>query len=149
MHGCQVWTEEGELFSFGSGNNGRLGHSGSRRERVPRKVDALAGHRVVGAVAGWYHTVVWTDKGEVFTFGAGGNGRLGHGTEECEKLPKQIVHLRGKKVVGGDAGACHTILWTEANEVFTFGHAAWGQLGHGKGEDEFLPRLVPGIPDAR
>jgi len=42
---------------------------------VPRLVEAFAGKKVVGASAGTYHTVLWTDEGELFTFGA---GRLGH-----------------------------------------------------------------------
>ena len=39
------WTEEGELFellfTFGAGEDGRLGHGGTQNELVPRQVEAL------------------------------------------------------------------------------------------------------------
>ena len=58
-----VWTEEGELFTFGDGMYGKLGHEGQQEELVPRLVEALSGKNVVGAAAGTNHTVVWTDAG--------------------------------------------------------------------------------------
>ena len=76
-----VWTDVGELFTFGLGDLGQLGHGGEENERVPRLVDALTGHKVVGASAGAIYTAVWTDVGELYTFGCGYAGRLGHGGE--------------------------------------------------------------------
>ena len=38
-------------------------------ELVPRLVEALAGKKVIGASAGYDHTVVWTEEKEPFTFG--------------------------------------------------------------------------------
>jgi len=52
-----VRTEAGELFTFGGGEFGRLGHGGTEHELVPRLVVALAGKKVVGVAAGsgqWY-----------------------------------------------------------------------------------------------
>lgn len=46
---------------------------------MPRRVDALAGERVVGLAGGEAHSIAITDEGAVFSFGAGGDGRLGHG----------------------------------------------------------------------
>ena len=79
-----VWTEEGELFTFGQGVDGRLGHGGEQDEHVPRPVEALAGKKMVGAAAGDRHTAVsqqspGTEDGEVVTFGAGASGCLSHG----------------------------------------------------------------------
>ena len=41
IRGPAVWTEEGELFTFGNGNYGVLGHGGTQNEYVPRLVEAL------------------------------------------------------------------------------------------------------------
>ena len=64
-------------------------------ELVPRLVEALAGKTVVGASAGAYHTSPWTDAGEVFTFGSGNYGQLGHGGDEDgdehELVPRLVV----------------------------------------------------------
>jgi RCC1 and BTB domain-containing protein len=61
---------------------------------VPRVVEALAGQKVVGASGGFGHTVVWTEGGEVYTFGCGENGKLGHGDEGSELVPKEVGALR-------------------------------------------------------
>jgi alpha-tubulin suppressor-like RCC1 family protein len=68
-----VWTAAGELFTFGHGGYGKLGHGGTHDERVPRRLDEPAGKRVVVAAAGYQHTAcvtaVWTEQGKLFTFG--------------------------------------------------------------------------------
>ena len=86
-----VWTEGGEVYTFGSGEQGRLGHGGTERELVPRVVEALAGKKVVGAAAGVRHTVVWTEGGEVSTFGHRCYGALGHEGEEIELVPRVVL----------------------------------------------------------
>jgi len=78
---------EASLIPLGEGpacTCGKLGrrHGREENESVPRLVEALAGKNVIGASAGDDHTAVWTDERELFTFGAGYQGRLGHGEEE-------------------------------------------------------------------
>jgi RCC1 and BTB domain-containing protein len=90
-----AWTESGEVYTFGFGTFGNLGHGGHGNERVPRVVEALAGKKVVGAAAGGSHTVAWTEGGEVYTFGDGRRGKLGHGGEEHERLPRLVGVLAG------------------------------------------------------
>jgi formate dehydrogenase assembly factor FdhD len=41
----------------------------AEHEYAPRLVEALVGKIVVGAATGCFHTAVWTDTGELFTFG--------------------------------------------------------------------------------
>jgi len=102
-----------------------MGHGvegiGEGKEVLPRLVEALAGNKVIGAAAGQFQTVVWTDAGELFTCGQGGKGVLGHGGEDNELLPRLVEALVGKKVIGAAAGSWHTVVWTEAGELFTFG----------------------------
>ena len=50
---------------MGLGDGGGL-HT---QELSSRLVEALVVKKVVGAAAGKYHTVVWTEAGELFTFG--------------------------------------------------------------------------------
>ena len=58
------------------------------------------------------HTAVLTKDGEVFTFGDGHGGRLGHGGEQNELLPRSVVTLSGKHVVHMAAGYLHTAVLT-------------------------------------
>ena len=50
----------------------------------------LAGKMVIGVATGDEHTVVWTDEGKAYCFGPGGDGRLGHGSEKDEFVPRLI-----------------------------------------------------------
>jgi hypothetical protein len=55
---------------------------------VPKLVEAFAGKKVVGASAGEFHTAMWTEDGEVFTFGkAAEYGSLGHGGGNDQRVP--------------------------------------------------------------
>jgi len=84
---------------------------------VPKLVEALAGNTVIGVTAGG-HTAVWTDAGELFTFGGG--GALGHGEDEyCASVPKLVEALAGKKVVGASTSMYYTAVWTEVGELRT------------------------------
>jgi alpha-tubulin suppressor-like RCC1 family protein len=140
-----VWTDTGEFFTFGNGHDGRLGHGGQEHERVPRLVEALAGMKVIGASANTAHTAVWTEGGELFTFGYGDHGQLGHGGQEDEFVPRLIEALAGKKVIGAASGYDHTAVWTEEGELFTFGIGRFGQLGHNMQKNELVPRLVEAL----
>lgn len=140
-----VWTEEGQLYTFGCGRGGKLGHGEEEDELLPRRVDALMGKRVVGATAGAFHTVAWIEGGGVYTFGYGEEGMLGHGGQEPELLPRVVGALAGKNVVGATI-EFHTVVWTEGGEVYTFGEGESGKLGHGDGvENELLPRVVEAL----
>ena len=101
--GCMhtaIWTMEGNVYTFGNGDGakkGQLGHGGCDDELVPRVVDALAGKSIAGVAAGGDHTVVWTTGGEVYTFGTGRRGQLGHadqyerpGMERMERVPRVL-----------------------------------------------------------
>jgi alpha-tubulin suppressor-like RCC1 family protein len=155
MHGAlptAVWAESGELFTFGDGQNGRLGPGVQQNEGVPRLVEAFSGKKVVGASAGSNHTAAWIEAGELFTelftFGEGFFGQLGHGGDEYEDVPRLVEALAGKKVVGAAAGLEHTAVWTTEWELFTFGTGDLGALGLGNEEDECVPTLVETLLNA-
>ena len=61
--------------------------------------------------------------------GKGENYRLGHGTEEHIRHPKQVDGLAGKKVVDLSVGNMHSLAVTEDGEVYAWGCNDQGQLG--------------------
>ena len=105
--------------------------------------------KVMGLAAGEDHTVMQGADGETFTVGNGMYGQLGHGTQLAEHMPSVVHALSRKKVVGVAAGFQHSIVWTSSGEVFTFGNAKNGALGHGDEHNQALPRLVAGLAGQR
>ena len=74
QHSLVTSGKAGEIWSFGIGWCGRLGHGGVGNEAVPRLIEAL--HRVVAkqVAAGDEHSMMLTGGGEVFTWGGGVTG---------------------------------------------------------------------------
>ena len=83
-------TADGAVWSWGDGEDGTLGHGDEQMQLLPKKVEALAGQRVVAVLAGAYHSFARTADGAVFTWGAE-SGCLGHGEDLSNQvLPKKI-----------------------------------------------------------
>ncbi len=74
-----VVTNRGRLFSFGYGTNGQLGHRNTSNYSKPKLVQDLIGKNVIQIAAGWAHSVIMTDRGDIYSCGYGGHGQLGLG----------------------------------------------------------------------
>ena len=82
---------DGAVWSWGSGGLGLLGHGDDEQQLQPKKVEALAGQRVVAVSAAEYHSLALTADAAVFTWGQGERGCLGHGEDLSNQLlPKKI-----------------------------------------------------------
>lgn len=151
-----VCTDEGRVWTFGSGDHGQLGHGGQQNELCPRAVASLTSVKAVsisaGGNGGGGHTIVCTSDGQLYTFGYGHSGQLGHGGCENELVPRLVEATLTWKVVGVAAGCSseHSIAWTEEGRVFGFGDSRNGRLGSGRGFDEtgtedwaLSPQTVP------
>ena len=58
-----------------------------QRPNVPVIVEALRGKRVALCSAGMHHTMDMLDNGDVYTWGSGEHGRLGHDDEQMQTTP--------------------------------------------------------------
>ena len=86
---------------------------------------------------------------KVYTTGAGGNGRLGHGQEESCTLPKLIKSLDEAGIVIQQvaAGGNHIAAIDWDGKCYSWGYNLSGQLGHGHQEIIFNPLLIKSISD--
>ncbi|POM68765.1 Regulator of chromosome condensation (RCC1)-like protein [Phytophthora palmivora] len=137
-------TDAGELYTWGSGEDGRLGHGDMRDRAVPRKVMSLLRESVIGASCGGAHTAVLTTKGAVFTFGRGRNGRLGLGDNKWRDTPHQIVGFpQGTHISQVVCGWNFTAALDRQGNIFTWGKTGEGQCGLGYvDKDQAVPRCV-------
>ena len=136
FHGLAV-SNLGVVYSFGDGKSGRLGHGDEEGLMVPQPVAALQGERVSAIAAGGEHSLVVTTHGQVFSFGSGSFGQLGHGDLQQQLTPHLVAALAGVRVLAVQAGALHSLALSDHGAVFSWGLGAQGQLGHDEaGEPE-------------
>ena len=84
-------TADGSVWSWGYGSRGMLGHGDQQDQLLPKKVETLAGQRVLAVSAGQRHSTAIIADGAVFTWGKGRCGCLGHGDDLSKQLlPKKI-----------------------------------------------------------
>ncbi|EOD37196.1 hypothetical protein EMIHUDRAFT_362284, partial [Emiliania huxleyi CCMP1516] len=132
-------TADGAVWSWGEGNFGRLGHGDQQDQLQPKKIEAFAGQRVVAVSAGAYHSLALTADAAVWSWGFGVFGKLGHGDEETQLLPKKVEAFAGRRVVAVSAGGNHSLVLTADDAVYAWGVGESGCLGHGEDLSNQLP----------
>jgi alpha-tubulin suppressor-like RCC1 family protein len=153
-HHSLAVTGRGTVYSFGLGHTGQLGHGDENFQMItyqltPKLIASLQGVKIVSAAAGFFNSLLIADDGRVFSFGSGGNGKLGHGDQANQLVPKQVGALGFQKVVRVSAGPCHTLALTAQGRVFSFGNGQNGRLGHGDEQYAFAPRMVVALQHER
>lgn len=77
-------------MSWGDGEDGKLGHGDTLTLDTPKIIESLLAKRVVYIACGSSHSAAITSNGELYTWGQGQYGRLGHG-DEVSKYTPEIV----------------------------------------------------------
>jgi alpha-tubulin suppressor-like RCC1 family protein len=127
-------SDAGHVFTWGSGNLGKLGHGDEEDQWSPRQVEpawfALEGQgdQVVFVAAGDDHTVAVTAGGRLYTWGDGEEGQLGHGDTGRRLVPTLVPAFGGSSVVMA-ACSTHTLVVTQDGGLWACGDNRNGQLG--------------------
>jgi alpha-tubulin suppressor-like RCC1 family protein len=150
----------GNVWSWGTGGFGQLG-LGQDITTVPepRLIKSLQGADVVAISAGAEHSLALTRAGELFSFGRGAKGRLGHGMggriadihdEHDEFLPRQVRSLLSTPIQHINAGFNHSAVIAEDGALYVFGSNEYKNLGidPGKMQMSSVPQRVPGLSHA-
>ncbi|KAJ0702589.1 putative chromatin regulator PHD family [Helianthus annuus] len=143
-------TKQGEIFSWGEESGGRLGHGVDSDVSHPKLIDSLSNANIELVACGEYHTCAVTLSGELYTWGDGHFGILGHGNEVSHWVPKRVNGpLEGIHVSFISCGPFHTAVVTSAGQLFTFGDGTFGVLGHGDRKSVSKPREVESLKGLR
>ena len=143
-HHCAAICASGRVYTWGSGSFGQLGHGDRRSEALPRMIGSLAHVEIVRVACGG-HTCALSAHGELFTFGNGKHGQLGHGDARPEAAPRRVARLRHARVLGIACGDFHTLALADDGYVYTWGAGAFGELGHGDPAHRSEPRRLEGV----
>eukprot|EP01048_Picozoa_sp_COSAG05_P023844 COSAG05_NODE_5337_length_1204_cov_1.466968_1_plen_368_part_01 len=122
-------TADGSLLTWGGAGFGRLGHGPTQDGQTmvasaPRLMAGCfsPGTRVACVVAGDDHTACVTASGEVFTWGKGDSGQLGHGDTRDRHAPKRVEALAVHRVTTVSCSESLTVAVTAAGKLFVWGH---------------------------
>lgn len=146
-----ITKKDGRLFSWGSGPLG-LGEEQQQSGR-PYLINALRKVRIVNVSIGAMHVGVLSIDRNIYTWGHGDEGQLGHGKgclllHEPEMLPT-IGAEHGEPIVSLSCGPDHTLVVNEDGEVLSFGLGKHGRLGLGSESNVFMPKKLETIFDTQ
>ncbi|XP_057789583.1 PH, RCC1 and FYVE domains-containing protein 1-like [Salvia miltiorrhiza] len=145
-----IVTKQGEIFSWGEELGGRLGHGVDADVLHPKLIDALSNTNIELVACGEYHSCAVTLSGDLYTWGDGHFGLLGHGNEVSHWVPKRVNGpLEGIHVSSISCGPWHTAVVTSAGQLFTFGDGTFAVLGHGDRVSISKPREVESLKGLR
>ncbi|OAY65499.1 ultraviolet-B receptor UVR8 [Ananas comosus] len=144
-HTTAYSESELQVYSWGWGDFGRLGHGNSSDVFTPQPIKALEGLKIKQIACGDSHCLAVTMDGEVRSWGRNQNGQLGLGTTEDSLVPQKIQAFEGISVKMVAAGAEHTAAVTEDGELYGWGWGRYGNLGLGDRNDRLIPEKVSSI----
>ncbi|KAJ4772456.1 Regulator of chromosome condensation (RCC1) family with FYVE zinc finger domain-containing protein [Rhynchospora pubera] len=153
FHTCAI-TSSGELYTWGDGthNAGLLGHGTKTSHWIPKRVAGpIDGLQVQMVSCGTWHTALITTAGQLFTFGDGTFGALGHGNRDTALFPKEVESLKGLRTIAVSCGVWHSAAVVEvimsqssasSGKLFTWGDGDKYRLGHGDKQVRLKPTCV-------
>ena len=136
-------TSDNQLFGFGSNVSGECGMKEAKNLNRPMKVVIKATRLVFDSLskmqeeegefqvpldvqiksiaAGSKHSMVLSTDGQLYTFGYGQQGQLGHRSAKNIFQPKFVQDFVGKKIKLIAAGQNHSIVLSQAGDIFVCG----------------------------
>jgi hypothetical protein len=115
------------IYAWGSNAYGQLGLGPFIQESpYPQIVTALSFKKIVEVTAGQYHSLALTSSGQVYTWGWGIHGQLGHGNCDNFYYPKLLPFKY--QAVQVAAGHAHSLVLTNEGKLYGFGSNVFGQL---------------------
>jgi alpha-tubulin suppressor-like RCC1 family protein len=147
-------VSRGAVTTWGSGERGELGLGpDTYYSPAPTVLSKLQHYQVIQIAAGHDHVLARSTTGQLFTWGSGRNGKLGHGDFADRPTPEMVGFYRLFNVEHCSAGDNHSaVLITnrrstvargeQIRQVSCFGRGAHGRLGHGSNRNSPTPVVV-------
>lgn len=144
------------VYTWGSGNEGQLGHSSIEKagirnayeELVPKRVDFFNNIAVEKLVFGASHSLAVGNDGRVYAWGQNDYNKLGLGsTDTIVQNPTIVEALKDVHIVDAACGNFHSLALDKSGQVYSWG---WGGsfmagvsgLGHGDSKAQKMPKQI-------
>jgi alpha-tubulin suppressor-like RCC1 family protein len=128
-------TEEGRVYGWGYNDKMQLGVGHRLNQEEPQLIKLLGHERVVDVACGQQHSLALTEQGQVYSWGLGVFGQLGHGVLSDEGVPLIIKEIESRKIIKISCGSHHSLILEENGQVWSFGSSEYGQQGGSKTSD--------------
>lgn len=144
---CLALSSEGHVYSWGEGDDGKLGHGNRLTHDRPKVIDSLLGTEIVDIACGGHHSAAISSAGWLYTWGKGRYGRLGHGDSDDQLKPMIVQALQGYKVidVACGSGDAQTLCVTDDDNVWSWGDGDYGKLGRGGSDGCKVPMKIESL----
>ncbi|GBG60962.1 hypothetical protein CBR_g18561 [Chara braunii] len=135
-----LWLTNVGLLSAGLSQYGQLGDGKDREDSdnacgavslicepqpMPSVISSFVGKRITKAACGINHSVAVDSEGYVYTWGFGGDGRLGHGEQKDEWAPRMLDAFTGANRVPSNAllgaGGAFSVVSAAGGELYIWG----------------------------
>ncbi|XP_018321159.1 probable E3 ubiquitin-protein ligase HERC3 isoform X2 [Agrilus planipennis] len=139
---CILLDTTGNVYSFGRGSRGQLGHGNLNDESEPKLVEALAGIKIISVASGGWHSCALSADGDLYIWGWNSNGQLGLASKDSHSAATEAVSVMAtphpvelfgnqvdSNVVQMACGSRHTIALLDNNELYGCGWNKYNQLG--------------------
>ena len=130
-------TSEGSLYSMGSGSFGQLGQDDElSKSTIPLRIENLP--KIKYSAAGFSYNCVISEEGDIYSWGAGENGRLGLGDTENRNIPVKVTsNVKFKSVA---CGSTFTVALSTDHEIYSWGSGS--ATGHVEDKDYLSPKKI-------
>ncbi|XP_077393602.1 alsin-like isoform X5 [Festucalex cinctus] len=107
---------ETEVWSWGRGSEGQLGHGDQLARLQPLCIKCLTGEEVIKVAAGSHHSLALTARCQVYSWGSNMCGQLGH-VNSPVTVPQQTKLPDGLRAWDVSAGQSHSLLLADGDDV--------------------------------
>ena len=143
-HSCAV-MDNGEVYCWGSNNNGQLGDGTTTNRQSPVKVSGIS--TATGVALGNSHTCARLSGGAVRCWGSNVSGQLGNNTTTNSTTPVAVSSVATAAQLA--LGSAHSCARLNNGTVRCWGSNGSGQLGNGTTTDSAVPVTVSAISAAK
>lgn len=91
------------------------------------------------------HMMALNADRQVFSWGFGEGGRLGHGDLTPRAVPTRIQYFTDNAIARIYCGAAYSAAVSIIGVLYTWGRGFYGSLGHGSSEDKLIPTSVQAL----
>ncbi|EGR28585.1 regulator of chromosome condensation, putative [Ichthyophthirius multifiliis] len=122
-------TFNGNVLVWGDNSSSQLGLGINSPNSIYYPVQIPNIQNIINVSCGSEHTLALDNRNQVYSWGNGEGGLLGHSNEEIQASPKIIDKFQDLQVEFIICGGLHSLALTKKGHVYSWGRNEGGQLG--------------------